>query len=77
MPAAKKKARRDVERIYSVRQFTAKLRRLADSLDEGKPFRVQVAGRRVSIPAHAAISVEHERGATEEELEFQLKWRLD
>jgi amphi-Trp domain-containing protein len=67
---------RDVERNYTVPEFAAKLRRLADALESGKPFRVQVAGERFTVPRHAEISVEHERSGDEEELEFQLKWKL-
>ena len=67
---------RDVERTYTVGEFAAKLRRLADALETGKPFRIQVAGERFTVPRNAQISVEHERGADEEEVEFQLKWRL-
>jgi amphi-Trp domain-containing protein len=52
----------------------AKLRRLADALETGKPFRIQVAGERIRVPARAEFSVEHERGDGEEEVEFQLKW---
>ena len=67
---------RDVERTYTVGEFAAKLRRLADALETGKPFRIQVAGERFTVPRNAQIGVEHERGADEEEVEFQLKWRL-
>lgn len=65
---------RDVERVYSVPEFVAKLRRLADALESGEPFRIQVAGKRVHVPRRAQISVEHERGTDEEEVEFQLRW---
>ncbi len=67
---------RDVERNYSVAQFAAKLRRLADALEADRPFRIQVAGERIRVPKGAAISVEHEREDDEEEVEFQLKWQL-
>lgn len=67
---------RDVERNYSVAEFAAKLRRLADAIESGKPFRIQVAGQRISVPRRAEISVEHERGDEEQEVEFQLKWRI-
>jgi len=67
---------RDVERSYSVPEFAAKLRRLADALESGKPFQIQVAGERFRVPDHAEISVEHERSDDEEEVEFQLKWKL-
>lgn len=66
---------RDVEKIYSVKEFTAKLRRLADALDAGQAFEIQVAGERLYIPADASFSVEHERSDETEELEFQLRWQ--
>ena len=69
-------ANRDVERNYSVPEFAAKLRRLADALEADKPFRIQVAGQRIRVPKRAAISVEHEREGDSEEVEFQLKWQL-
>jgi amphi-Trp domain-containing protein len=69
-------AERDVERNYSVTEFAAKLRRLADALEADKPFRIQVAGERINVPRRAEVSVEHERGDDEEEVELQLKWRL-
>jgi amphi-Trp domain-containing protein len=67
---------RDVEASYTVSEFVAKLRRLADALESGKPFRIQIAGERFHVPTGAAISVEHERGDDEEEVEFQLKWQI-
>ena len=69
-------ADRDVERNYSVGEFAAKLRRLADALEAGKPFRIQIAGERFTVPGGAAFSVEHEREGGEEEVEFQLKWTV-
>jgi len=68
---------RDVEKNYPAAQFVAKLRRLADCIETGRRFQIQVAGERVSIPAKAAINIEHERDEGEEEIEFQLKWKLD
>ena len=65
---------RDVERTYSSTDVVAKLRRLADALETGKTFRIQVAGERIRVPARAVFSVEHEREDDEEEVEFQLKW---
>lgn len=67
---------RDVERSYPVAEVVAKLRRLADALESGRPFRIQVAGERIHVPARAEFSIEHERGDDEEEVEFQLKWAL-
>lgn len=67
---------RDVERFYSTEQVVAKLRRLADALEKDTPFRIQIAGERIRVPARAQFSVEHERGEDEEEIEFQLKWEV-
>lgn len=71
------KSDRDVERGYSTAKVVAKLRRLADALETGRPFRIQVAGERIYVPTRAEFTVEHERGSDEEEVEFQLKWRHD
>lgn len=67
---------RDVERIYSTPEVVAKLRRLADALESETPFRIQIAGERIRVPARAEFSIEHERGEDTEEIEFQLKWAL-
>jgi amphi-Trp domain-containing protein len=67
---------RDIEATYSASEFAAKLRRLADALESGGPFRIQIAGERFRVPRDAAFSVEHERGEDEEEVEFQLTWSL-
>ena len=64
------------EKAYPTRQFIAKLRRLADPLEQGDRFRIQIAGERVSIPPDAVINIEHERSSSEEEIEFQLVWKL-
>jgi amphi-Trp domain-containing protein len=68
---------RDIERIYSTSEVVAKLRRLADALESETAFRIQISGERIRVPARAQFSIEHERGDGEEEIEFQLRWRLD
>ena len=75
MATRKKKANRDIEKGYPARQFIAKLRRLADCIEEGRRFRIQVAGERISVPPDAIINIEHEREGDMEEIEFQVKWR--
>ena len=65
---------RDVEKIYSTEDVVAKLRRLADALETGKPFRIQIAGERFTVPANAQFSIEHEREGGDEEVEFQFTW---
>lgn len=66
--------KRDIEKTYPRRDFIAKLRRLADALEAGSSFTIQVAGERLRIPADATFNIEHERSGGEHELEFQLKW---
>ncbi len=77
MATQKKKRKRDVEKNYPVNQFVKKLRRLADCIEQEQNFQIQVAGERISIPATAIINIEHERGDSSEEVEFQLKWLLE
>ena len=67
---------RDVEKVYKTADVVAKLRRLADALENEKQFRIQIAGERIRVPARARFSIEHERDEDEEEIEFQLKWSL-
>lgn len=70
-----KKKNRDLEKSYPRTQFVAKLRRLADAIETGKAFTIQVGGERLRIAADAKFNIEHERSGGESELEFQLKWR--
>ena len=63
------KPQRDVEKNYPSADFIAKLRRLADALEDGKRFEIEIAGERISVPVRATYNVEHERGAEEEEIE--------
>ena len=72
-PAPRKN--RDIEKVYPKKDFIAKLRRLADALEAGKPFAIQVAGERLHIPEDAIFNIEHERESGCDELEFQLQWK--
>lgn len=71
-----KKSERDIEKNYTQQQFVAKLRRLADCIEKGKRFQIQVAGERITVPADAVFNIEHERGSSMEEVEFQVKWAV-
>lgn len=66
---------RDIEKVYSRRQFAAKLRRLADAIEDERAFTIQVAGERIRIPQDAGFNIEHERSGSSEEVEFQLVWK--
>jgi amphi-Trp domain-containing protein len=65
---------RDVEKDYPLEEFVAKLRRLADAIEKGEQFEIQVAGERIYVPVRARYNIEHERGEDGEELEFQVTW---
>lgn len=68
------KPKRDIEKTYRKAEFVAKLRRLADAIERGERFTIQIAGERIRVPAGAVFNIEHERSREEEEIEFQLKW---
>ena len=65
---------RDIEKDYPITEFIEKLRRLADALEKGRRFEIQIAGERISVPVRATYNIEHERSEGEEEIEFQIKW---
>jgi amphi-Trp domain-containing protein len=75
MMAARKS--RDLEKAYSTPEFVAKLRRLADSLETGKAFSIQIAGERLRVPVHAVFNIEHERAGGVDEIEFQVRWKAE
>lgn len=68
---------RDIEKTYTDAEFVEKLRRLADAIENDQQFEIQIAGERVYVPVRATYSIEHERGDSEEEIEFQIKWPLE
>jgi len=67
--------KRDIEKTYSRKAFAATLRRLADALERGERFAIQIAGRRVAVPRDAACGIEHEREGGIGEIEFQMTWK--
>ena len=71
------KGDRDIEKGYSTSEFVAKLRRLADALETGEKFEIQIAGERIYVPVRAEYNIEHEREDGAEEIEFQIKWSAE
>ena len=68
------KQARDVEKTYPINEFIEKIRRLADDLEQGNAFRIQIDNEQITVPQRAAYTIEHEREGDEEEIEFQIKW---
>ena len=66
---------RDIEKAYPKGEFIKKLRRLADSIESGKKFSIQVKGLKINVPGNAVINIEHEKNIEEDQLEFQIKWK--
>ena len=64
----------EVEKGYSNKQTAEKLRRLAESIEQGKAFEIQVKGQRIYVPADAEIEFEYERTENVHELEVEIKW---
>jgi amphi-Trp domain-containing protein len=71
------KPERDIEKSYPRAAFVAKLRRLADAIEKGDRFVVQIAGERIHVPGRARFNIEHERSRGDEEIEFQIKWKAE
>ena len=65
---------RDIEKTYTNAEFVDKLRRLADSIESGENFEIQIAGQRIYVPDRATFNIEHERADGDHEVEFQIKW---
>lgn len=65
---------RDIEKGYPKVDFVAKLRRLADAIENDERFEIQIAGERIYVPVRAIFIIEHERSDSAEEIEFQIRW---
>lgn len=65
---------RDIEVPKTEAQFVALLRRVADSVEANKGWRIQVGGLRLKVPETAKVSVEHEASGNNNCIEFQFKW---
>lgn len=66
----------ETEVTRDVTSFVAELRRLADALETGSAYTIDLDGDLVTIPMNAMLSVAHEEDDGEVELEFQLSWSL-
>lgn len=65
----------EVEKSYSTKEVVAKLRRLADALEDEKTFEIQIAGERVYVPPYATVEFEYARDGEDEEVEIEVKWK--
>ena len=65
----------EVEKGYSNKATAEKLRRLAESIEQGKAFEIQVKGESIYVPADEQIDFEYERRENFHELEVEIKWK--
>lgn len=70
-------AQRDIEKNVPTEYFVTTLRRLADALEGGTPFRIQVQNQRFTVPGDAELAVEHEVDGDSEELALEIQWTRD
>lgn len=74
---ADKAKKRDITKTYPIRSVVSKLRRLADGLEAGENFTIQIDNERIRVPTGARVSIEHERSKDGEEIEFQITWKKE
>lgn len=67
----------EVEKSYRRTEFVARLRKLADTLEQKKPFMLRFGGERIPVPVDATYHIEYEREDEDHEIEFQIKWSAD
>jgi amphi-Trp domain-containing protein len=67
-------AEREIEKNYSVTEFVAELRRLADMLEANEDYTIDLDGEAVAVPQDAVASVVYEIEDGHAEIEFQLSW---
>jgi len=64
----------ELEETLSREDFVARLRQLADALEKGDGFEVDLAGETVTLPKDAVYSVDYEGEDGEEEIGFRIAW---
>ncbi|HEY0659655.1 MAG TPA: amphi-Trp domain-containing protein [Pyrinomonadaceae bacterium] len=65
----------ELEKVYSNAEVIGKLRRLADALEAGKTFQIQIAGKRIGVPPSATVEFEYQKNEDGEEMEIEIKWK--
>lgn len=69
-------AERELEKEYSVTEFVAELRRLADTLEANGRFTISIDEEEIAVPEEAVASIAFEIDEGRAELEFQLSWEI-
>lgn len=73
MSEKKTKMEIDVEHSYTPAQTADKLRRIADAIEAGKSFRLQIGGNRLCVPTDGAVDIEMQTDGADAS-EIEIKW---
>jgi amphi-Trp domain-containing protein len=65
----------ELKTTYLGKEVVAELRRLADALEQGTKFEMQIGEERISIPPDVEVEFDYEGTEDEEEVEIELKWK--
>lgn len=66
---------KEIEKKYTKKQMVKILKRLVDSLNKEKAFKMQIKGKKVYIPKESGIEIEYEKDKKEEKIEIEIKWK--
>ena len=66
--------KKEIEKKYTKKQTIKILKRLVESLNKEKPFRMQIKGKKVYVPKDSGIEIEYEKEKNEEKIEIEIKW---
>ncbi|MFA6514816.1 MAG: amphi-Trp domain-containing protein [Candidatus Paceibacterota bacterium] len=65
---------KEIEKKYTKKQTLKILKRLVDSLEKEKAFKMQIKGKKVYLSKESEIEIEYERNKKEEKIEIEIKW---
>jgi len=66
--------KKEIEKKYTKKQTIKILERLVKSLSNGKPFKMQIKGKKVYLSRESKIEIEYEKEKNEEKIEIEIKW---
>lgn len=69
-----KKRSSESERSYTEKQTIKKLQRVIRCLQKNEAFVIQIAGKRLRVPANVKLNIAHEQDGKQQEVEFQFVW---
>mgnify|MGYP000217409768 CR=1 FL=1 len=65
---------KEIDKKYSKKQTIQILKRLVDSLEKEKAFRMQIKGKKVYVSKNPEIEIEYEKEKEEQKVEIEIKW---